>query len=564
MRIFAGEWVANILTRLGMEEGQAIESGMVSRRIEGAQKKVEERNFDIRKNLLEYDEVMDHQRKRVYGYRQEILEGGNCKIRVLDMLDDQVNLAIDRFMDEDYGPGGFAQFAANRLGVEFDAADFARSTFAEAERAARDKASRMIQTQISESLEENLGADDEKEWNWKALSHQVNTRYGLSTNDRQLKQMGRDDVSGFLIEQAEKAVAEIDLTGGRMFLEPDWGLRSIGDWARLKFQIKLAVEDLSGKSSDEIKELLHGKVMELYRQKEIEFPVKVGMARFMADRQQAAAGGQRYDREGLYQWSRQRFPGAVDAISEEDFRTQSRARLQEELLKISREYFPKLGHLQIDEKLEEAFRGTDLSEPDDAKELADWARAELSAEVPKAALTGVTQNVARQALWNAFDDRYRPEMRAMERSLVLSQLDASWKNHLYTMDHLRSTVGLRGYAQEDPKTVYKREGMKEFDQMWETVQDKITDTVFRMEEEEAFQESVWSIGATIHETAPKHSVQANGENIRDQQEAAIAGSQRSGKKLEPIRNRGERVGRNDPCPCGSGKKYKNCHMRQVG
>ncbi len=75
MRIFAGEWVKNILTRLGMEEGQAIESRMVTRRIEGAQKKVEERNFETRKSLLEYDEVMDEQRKRVYGYRQKILDG---------------------------------------------------------------------------------------------------------------------------------------------------------------------------------------------------------------------------------------------------------------------------------------------------------------------------------------------------------------------------------------------------------------------------------------------------------------------------------------------------------
>jgi preprotein translocase subunit SecA len=186
----------------------------------------------------------------------------------------------------------------------------------------------------------------------------------------------------------------------------------------------------------------------------------------------------------------------------------------------------------------------------------------LKLEVPQALLTGVTQEAARQILWNAFDDRYRPEMRGMERSLVLSQLDASWKNHLYTMDHLRSTVGLRGYAQEDPKTVYKREGMKEFDTMWETVQDKITDAVFRMEEEEGFQESVWSIGAAVHETAPRHTA-ANGQTIRGQQEAAIAGSQHGDKKPEPIRNRGERVGRNDPCPCGSGKKYKNCHMRQA-
>jgi preprotein translocase subunit SecA len=561
MRIFAGEWVANILTKLGMEEGQAIESRMVSRRIEGAQKKVEERNFDIRKNLLEYDEVMDHQRKRVYGYRQEILEGGNCKLRVLDMLEEQINLAVDRFLDDDYGPSGFAQFASNRLGIEFDASDFSRSDFNEAEKTARDKAGRMIATQVSEALDENLGADDAKEWNWKALSHQMNTRYGLSTNDRQLKQMGRDNVSQYLIEQAEKSVAEIDLTSGRTYLEPDWGLRSISDWARLKFQIKVPVSELENKEADDIKALLRQKVMDLYRQKEIEFPVKVAMARFMADRQQVP-GGQRYDREGLFHWTRQRFLDAPGFPTEEDFRTQSRARLQEQLLNVSRAYFPEKGQERIDEKLEEAFQGTTLSEPDDAKELAEWARAELRLDVAESMLTGASQQRAREILWDACDDRYRPEMHGMERSLVLSQLDQSWKNHLYTMDHLRSTVGLRGYAQEDPKTVYKREGMKEFETMWESVQDKITDAVFRMEEEEAFQESVWSIGAMIHESAPRPTAAGNGD-IRSQQDAAIANSQRGDKKLEPIRNRGERVGRNDPCPCGSGKKYKNCHMRQA-
>ncbi len=75
MRIFAGEWVKNILTRLGMQDGEAIESKMVTRRVEAAQKKVEERNFEIRKNLLEYDEVMVEQRKRDYGFRHRIIEG---------------------------------------------------------------------------------------------------------------------------------------------------------------------------------------------------------------------------------------------------------------------------------------------------------------------------------------------------------------------------------------------------------------------------------------------------------------------------------------------------------
>lgn len=73
MRIFAGDWVrAAMMGKLGMGNGEPIESSFVSRRISAAQKKVEERNFDIRKNLLEYDEVMDQQRKRVYGYRQKI------------------------------------------------------------------------------------------------------------------------------------------------------------------------------------------------------------------------------------------------------------------------------------------------------------------------------------------------------------------------------------------------------------------------------------------------------------------------------------------------------------
>ena len=121
------------------------------------------------------------------------------------------------------------------------------------------------------------------------------------------------------------------------------------------------------------------------------------------------------------------------------------------------------------------------------------------------------------------------------------------------MDHLRSGIGLFGYAQEDPKIEYKQEGMKEFKSMWEAMEDKVTDTVFRMEETEAFQESVWVIGATRHDAAPR----GDGGG----QAATTNGA--SDKKPEPIRNRSEKVGRNDPCPCGSGKKYKNCHMREA-
>jgi preprotein translocase subunit SecA len=500
---------------------------------------------------------MDYQRKRTYGFRQEILMGANSKLRILSMIDDQIGDAVDRFTDDDYGASCFAEFASNRLGVEFDASEFSRCDFAEAETAARNKASRLIPTQIHEAMEENLPAEeDQREWNWQAMSNQVNKRWSLKTHDRQLKQIGRDELAQHLIELAEKSITELDLTGGRDFLAPDWGLRSICDWTKFKFQIEIKPQDFADKGPEEIKKELHGKVMALYRQKEVEFPVKLGMARFMAEK--AQQGGQRYDREGLFLWANQRFEKARDLLKEDDFRTEARSRLQLVLLEASRRCFPQGGQEQIDAYLEDAFEGTRLSESEDAKEIAAWAKSTLDLEVPEASLTGITQDAARQILWNAFDLKYRPEMRGMERSLVLNQLDQSWKNHLYSMDHLRSTVGLRSYGQEDPKTVYKREGMKEFDDMWDGVNDKVTDAVFRMEEGEEFRESLWTIGATIKEEA-----QTALQMPASEQEKASAGHQSSGKKAEPIRNRTAKIGRNEPCPCGSGKKYKNCCMRQA-
>src|SRR5437660_1973519 len=131
---------------------------------------------------------MDHQRKKVYGYRQDIPEGTNCKLLILTMIGEQVDLAVDRLLADDYGAATFAEFAAKRLGVELDAADFGRADFAQADRTARDKASRMIPTQVYEALEENLNPDiEEKEWNWQAMAGSMNTRYGLKQTDRDLK-----------------------------------------------------------------------------------------------------------------------------------------------------------------------------------------------------------------------------------------------------------------------------------------------------------------------------------------------------------------------------------------
>jgi preprotein translocase subunit SecA len=184
----------------------------------------------------------------------------------------------------------------------------------------------------------------------------------------------------------------------------------------------------------------------------------------------------------------------------------------------------------------------------------------LQLQVQPQDLRHVDRDTARQVLANAFDDRYRPEMRTMERSLILNVLDSAWKDHLYAMDYLRAGVGLVGYAQIDPKTEYKRQGMKQFEVMWENVADRVTDLVFRMEEAgDEVMETVWHITATTHEAPPPV---LSADSIRAQQQEAIANSQRGEvKKTEPIRNTAPRVGRNDPCPCGSGKKYKHCCLK---
>ena len=223
MRKFAGEWVSAVLTRLGMQEGEAIESKMVSRRIEGAQKKVEERNFDIRKNLLEYDEVMDEQRKRVYSFRQGLLEGSPPKEMITAMIDGQIDDAAKRFLADDYGAASFAEWVGQRLGVELTARDFKGASFEDAEEIAKTKAERHLRETIRQAMDENLPADaDPSEWTWQALANWANSRFELNLKDRDLRkyarndgdefQFGHQDLEEFLNEKANESLQKFDLS----------------------------------------------------------------------------------------------------------------------------------------------------------------------------------------------------------------------------------------------------------------------------------------------------------------------------------------------------------------
>ena len=586
MRMFAGEWVSGVLTRLGMQEGEAIESGMVTRRIEKAQKKVEEYHFDQRKNLLEYDEVMDFQRKKVYGARQEILDGKNPRAMILDMIHEQVGAAVDKFLADNYGAASYAEFAGNRLGVDFEPADF-RGSADDARNTAQDRALQMVPTTIQELVEENLNPDeDPKDWKWAEMARALAAKYDLKTTERDLKAVGADKLTEHLVRQAEAAVRAVDLADGARFLTRTYGAESLAEWVRQKFGAKLAVEELAARTDADLKVLLVRKVHGAYRHKDREFPVQLAMQHHMSDRPQPG-GGQRFDRDGLYQWAKARLgvglagrAGAHDATSdptgfyaaaaaaleaegltEEFIRTEPRSRLREKLLEVAAKVMPAADADAVAAKLDDVFSGARVAEAEDARELAAWAKAELGLDLPAGKLAGRTPDAARDAVLNEFDKKYRPEMHAVERGLVLEQLDSAWKSHLLSMDNLRSGVGLRGYAQDDPKIVYKREGMKEFDTMWVGVHDRVTEAVFRMEEmgDEDAQMALWE-GARASQSSAISAAQSRAAEADAGQQQTNAGGGEA-KKVEPIRNLGAKVGRNDPCPCGSGKKYKNCHMK---
>jgi len=586
MRMFAGEWVSSVLTRLGMQEGEAIESKMVSRRIEKAQKKVEEFHFDQRKNLLEYDEVMDFQRKKVYGTRQEVLDGKNPRALILGMIEEQASGAVVKLLDDTYAAASFAEFASNRLGVEFEAGEFRSMGYEDAIKVATDKAHQQVPTNITELVEENFNPDeDPRDWKWNEMARALNARYGLKVTERDLKKIPPDEMAEHFVREAKASIDALDLHDGKRFLERTYPAESLSDWARQKYSVTLTVEQIANANPDTLPSLIVSKVGEAYRAKDVDFPVKVGIQNFMSEKPQQG-GGQKFDREGLFRWAVQRlgpvlaiqqggaialtdeagfFNAAVKALANEElteeiFRTEPRTKLRELILAVCVKSMPTITFDEIQAKVEEIFSGATTAEADDAKELVEWAKKDLGLALDPERIKGLSAGDALHGVLNAFDEKYRPEMHSVERGLILEQLDSAWKSHLLSMDHLRSGVGLRSYGQEDPKIVYKREGMKEFDAMWEGVRDRTTESVFRMEDlgEEEAQAALWA-GARATHAAAASATQARAAEADAASMQTNSGAE--GKKAEPIRNLGAKVGRNDPCPCGSGKKYKNCHMK---
>ncbi len=291
LRIFGGERITGIMERLGMEEGEPIEHGLISRAIENAQSKVEGHNFEIRKQLLEYDDVMNNQREVIYKQRREALVGKNLKPAILDLISEKTDNIVWTFAED-------------------------------------------------RSLPE--------EWDLKGLSEAV-------------------------------------------FKQFNFHLNTIDD------------ETLKNLNGDTLFELVHDQVLQIYKMRE-------------------------------------------NAVGEAN-------------------------------------------------------------------------------------------LRQIERIVMLQTVDNLWKDHLLSMDHLKEGIGLRGYAQQNPLLVYKKEGFEMFQDMIDRIKEEALAILFR--------------------------IQIAGESqmsdVQKQEEQKLVFSHGDGStRKKPQKRAGEKVGRNDPCPCGSGKKYKKC------
>ncbi len=174
------------------------------------------------------------------------------------------------------------------------------------------------------------------------------------------------------------------------------------------------------------------------------------------------------------------------------------------------------------------------------EEVFNLARVYSAPELP-------TEEQAREFVFeilNNFKADAEEQYQGILRFFMLESLDRAWKEHLQNMDHLRAGIGLRGYGQKDPKQEYKREGFEMFQEMVFLIKENAMMPLCRLRFERVSEENL------------KHKEQPAEMNYS-------GGSEDGESKKQPVRRKTPKVGRNDPCPCGSGKKYKKCCGKAV-
>ena len=244
----------------------------------------------------------------------------------------------------------------------------------------------------------------------------------------------------------------------------------------------------------------------------------------------------------------------------------------------TRQYLMTLGEEALDEALESTCGPQVDPEDWDIDELTKFT-SELfgltSSELETLDLQNLNVEGIHETLWQQVCAKYEEKeknlepslLRQLERDVMLQIVDAQWKDHLYGLDHLKDGIGLRGYGQRDPLVEYKRESFALFQAMKARIDEEIIKYLWRI------RPVMKTVESGLAKQAPEDSTVGLTFNNPGQPTPSFANktapitnpnSPRTGgddAKVRTIRRDAPKVGRNDPCPCGSGKKYKKCHGR---
>jgi preprotein translocase subunit SecA len=236
-------------------------------------------------------------------------------------------------------------------------------------------------------------------------------------------------------------------------------------------------------------------------------------------------------------------------------------------------------HQVIDDLVDEFMPPRSYADQWEAEELRDALPAKVGIEVDIpawAAEEGVDQDEVRDRLYKSADaymadkaEKFGPEtMRQIEKQVLLQTIDGKWREHLLRLEHLRSVIGFRGYAQRDPLNEYKNEAFQLFGTLLENLREDVTAKLAQIrpmtqEEQEAMMRQIVEQQARMRPAAPVAApapAMASADAGAEAAEAEVAGVRLEGFDEADPSTWGN-PGRNDACPCGSGKKFKHCHGR---
>ena len=514
MKRFAGQTMLKTLSRFGFKEGDVIENRWLTRQVEKAQRKVEEVNYEIRKSLLEYDEVMEHQRHSFYGIRQEAIEGRNIQGLIFEYIADAVDDSVGVYLDSEYVQTQIAEWSRQNLDVSVEPGKLRVDDLTDLQEQIRNEARAEVRQIVDVTLGEYMSHDvPADEWDLRGLSQWAMSRFHVDLKQNQLRQMNPDEVASKLVESAVEQVDRQDLAGVGRFLEPHYAQKGLAEWAKNKFGIELDPAELSTLEPHAVGEKVVHEARQAYEQREVTYPVEFKLEFVF----QAAQQDGQWAAKELAAWANQRYEMGWSA--EDVVQIQARD-LHEKLVDASRQWM-RNGKLQT--LVQEA-----VAQHRSAEDLAGWATQRFASPVDPSDLDVLDDAQRESLLVQRGRDMLRAELTQLERFVLLQILDAAWKDHLYAMDQLKDSVGLRGYAEKDPRIEYKREGASQFAQMQRSVRDRVTDLIFR-----ARLTPNVEIRNVYHDQQARHEAQPTAVRGADPAEAAAAtGTQQQRADLE--------------------------------